>query len=66
MKYKWLLTYEPPLEYFDENDITTWRKVFYISKQECPEQLDFDLKLNELKQLYQMEDGFIHITILDN
>lgn len=56
----------PPLEYLDDNDITTWRKVFYISKQECPEKLDLELKINELKKLYKMEDGFITIETLDN
>lgn len=66
MKYNWLLKYMPPLEYLDDNDITTWRKVFYISKQECPEKLDLELKINELKKLYKMEDGFITIETLDN
>lgn len=58
MKYKWRLLYKPPIEE-QTDDPDTWRKVFYIDKYECPSELDINIKLTELKNLYNMKDEYI-------
>lgn len=64
MKYDWILKYNPPREQFDYNDITTWQKVFIIEKSSCPEQLDFDLRINELKKKYKLKDEYIRLDAI--
>ena len=63
MKYNIILKYNPPREEFDESDITTWQKVFIIDKNECAEQLDFDLKVNELRQKYKMKKEYMSLMV---
>ena len=63
MKHDVILKYNPPREEFNYQDITTWQKVFIIEKRECPEQLDFDLRVNELKKKYKMKDEYLSFLI---
>lgn len=65
MKHNYLLRYDPPREEFDYNNPSTWQKVFYIKSNECPEQLDFDLKIIGLKRIYHMKDEYLRIDIWD-
>ena len=64
MKHDWLLRYNPPREDFDYDNIATWQKVFIIDKHECPEKLDFDLKINALKKKYKMKDEYIRLDAI--
>ena len=64
--YKWRVLYKPPLEELDDNNLTTWRKTFYISKYECPSKLDLDIKIRNLKYLYNMKDEYIILEDLEN
>ena len=64
MKHDVILKYNPPREEFNYQDITTWQKVFIINKNECPEQLDFDLKINELKKKYKMKEEYMHLNVV--
>lgn len=65
MKEDMILTYMPPIK-FDKYDLTTWPKVFIIKKEECPEELDFRLKINELIQTYHMLEDFVSIVEYDS
>lgn len=67
MTYKWRLLYRAPVYDMlsDIDNIDTWRKVFYISKEECPSQLDLDCKIIELKKLYNMKDQYIELQDLE-
>lgn len=64
-KYKWRILYKPPIEWLDDNNVDTWRKVFLISKYDCPTELDFDVKIRELVQLYNMKEEFVYIEFLE-
>ncbi len=64
-KYKWRLLYKPPIEELDDNNIDTWRKVFYISQYECPSGLDINIKLTELKNLYNMKKEYMILQDLE-
>lgn len=65
MKYHWRLLYKPPLEELDDNNIDTWRKVFYISLYECPSKLDLGIKIKELKKLYNMKEEYLILQVID-
>lgn len=65
MKYKWRLLYKPPIEEIVDDDVDTWRKAFYISRYECPSDLDLNIKIRDLKNLYNMEDKYIILEDLD-
>ena len=65
MKYKWRLLYKPPLEEIIDDDPDTWRKTFFIDKYECPEQIDLFIKINELKELYNMKSEYIILEDLE-
>lgn len=65
MQYKWRLLYKPPTENEIENDPDTWRKVFYISQYECPTGLDINVKLTELKNLYNMKQEYMILEDLE-
>lgn len=62
--YKWRLLYKPPVNTIT-NDPDTWCKVFYISKYECPEPIDLEVKIRELKQLYKMRDEYVYLEDLE-
>lgn len=64
-KYKWRLLYKPPIEEYNENNIDTWHKVFYINKYECPTGLDVNIKLTELKNLYNMKKEYMILQDLE-
>jgi len=65
MEYKWRLIYKPPINQIDYNNIDTLPKVFHISKQECKEQIDLELKIQELKNLYNMKSEFLILETLE-
>ena len=64
-KYRWRVLYYPPIKDLDDEDITTWRKVFFIDRYECPTKLDLDVKVRELKNLYQMKDEYTIVEELN-
>lgn len=64
-EYKWRVLYKPPFEEMIDDDPDTWRKVFYISKYECKEELDLELKVLDLKNLYNMKKEYIIIENLE-
>lgn len=65
MKYKYRLLYKPPIEEMTD-DPDTWRKVFYISIYDCPSKLDINVKLTELKNLYNMKKEYMILEDLEN
>lgn len=65
MKYKYRLLYKPPLKDLDDNDISTWRKVFYFSIYDCPSELDLKVKIAEYKNLYHMNPRYIIVEDLE-
>lgn len=65
MKYRYRLLYKSPIEE-QTDDPDTWRKVFYISKYDCPSELDLSVKITELKKLYKMKDEYIILEDLEN
>ena len=65
MKYKWRLLYKPPMEKIEDDNVDTWRKVFYIESYECPSELDLKIKITELKKLYNMKDEYIILEDLE-
>lgn len=67
MKNAYRLLYKAPIYDMlnDPDNIDTWRKVFYISKYDCPSELDLTTKIIELKNLYNMKDEYIAIQDLD-
>ena len=66
MKYKWRLVYKPPIEKIDYNNIDSLPKVFYINNYECPSGLDVNIKLTELKNLYNMKKEYMILEDLEN
>lgn len=65
MKYRYRLLYKPPIEEMTD-DPDTWRKVFYIDKYEYPSGLDVNIKLTELKNLYNMKKEYMILEDLEN
>lgn len=66
MKYKYRVLYKPPIEELDDNNPDTWRKVFYIDKYDCPSGLDVNIKLTELKNLYNMKKEYMILEDLED
>ena len=63
--YKWRLVYKPPIEEIDYNNIDSLPKVFYLSIYDCPEKLDLDVKIKQLKKLYNMRDEYLQLDDLE-
>ena len=66
MQYKWRVLYYPPINKLINNDPTTWRKVFLISTYDCPEELDFQCKVNQLIKDYNMDKEYVIIEDLES
>ena len=64
--YKWRLVYKPPIEEIDYNNIDSLPKVFYLSIYDCPEKLDLDVKIKQLKKLYNMREEYLQLDDLEN
>ena len=64
--YKWRLVYKPPIEEIDYNNIDSLPKVFYLSVYDYPEKLDLDIKIKQLKKLYNMRDEYLQLDDLEN
>lgn len=65
LKFKWRVLYKPPLEEIIDDDPDTWRKTFFISKYDCPSELDLQCKINELIHDYKMDKQYIIIQDLE-
>ena len=65
MKYEYRVLYQIPLEMNDNNDPSTWRKVFYFSVYDCPSKLDLYVKVRDLIKIYNMDTKYIKIQKLD-
>ena len=64
-KYKWRILYKPPIEQLDDDNVDTWRKVFYLNIYDCPTKLDLAVKIAELKKIYKMKDEYVILQDLE-
>ena len=66
MKFKYRVLYKIPLEENDHQNPDTWRKVFLLTKYDCPSELDLSVKINQLVQDYNMDKQYVILQNLED
>ena len=64
MKYKWRVLYKVPIEEITD-DPDTWRRTWYFSIYDCPEKLDFEVKILNLIRDFKLKKDYIIIQTLN-